>query len=333
MSDTSSKPRVAITMGDPAGVGPELCLRLLANQEIAELCTPVIFGSAGLLRRVGITCELDFDYPTISIASLGSDANLKEPSIVELDCLDFEAVVPGVVNRNTGQGSFDFIETAIEAAKNGLVDAVVTGPINKEAWDAAGVSFPGHTELFADRCDTQRFCMMMYSPDFSCSLVTTHIGYLDVPAEMSTDRILEVIELSHDAVRKIEGREAVLTVLGLNPHAGENGLFGNREEETLITPAVEAARKKGMQIVGPLPPDTGFLTKRRQETDVYICMYHDQGLIPFKAFNFDNGVNVTLGLPMVRTSVDHGTALDIAWQGIADPASFYAAVKLAAKLA
>ena len=333
MSDTSSKPRVAITMGDPAGVGPELCLRLLGNEGITEICTPVIFGSAGLLRRVGITCELDFDYPTISLASLRSSTEANGPCIVDLDCLDFEAVVPGVVNANTGQGSFDFIEKAIEAAKEDLVDAVVTGPINKEAWDAAGVSFPGHTELFADRCDTQRFCMMMYSPNFSCSLVTTHIGYLDVPAEISTDRILEVIELSHNAIQKIEGREATLTVLGLNPHAGENGLFGNREEEMLILPAVEAATEKGLKIVGPLPPDTGFLTKRRQETDVYICMYHDQGLIPFKAFNFDNGVNVTLGLPMVRTSVDHGTALDIAWQGITDPASFYAAVKLAAKLA
>ena len=320
-------------MGDPAGVGPELCLRLLANPEIAELCTPIIFGSAGLLRRVGITCELEFDYPIIPITSLDSATDLDGPCIVDLECLDFEAVVPGVVNANTGQGSFDFIEEAIAAARSGLVGAVVTGPINKEAWDAAGVPFPGHTELFADRCDTQRFCMMMYSTNFSCSLVTTHIGYLDVPNEMSTDRITEVIELSRDAIQKIEGREATLTVLGLNPHAGENGLFGNREEEALIEPAVEAAKQKGMKIIGPLPPDTGFLTKRRQETDVYICMYHDQGLIPFKAFNFDNGVNVTLGLPMVRTSVDHGTALDIAWKGIADPASFYAAVKLAAKLA
>ena len=175
--------------------------------------------------------------------------------------------------------------------------------------------------------------MMMYSPDFSCSLVTTHIGYLDVPGEMNTDRISEVIELSNDAIKKIEGREAALTVLGLNPHAGENGLFGNREEETIITPAIETAQKKGMNIIGPLPPDTGFLTKRREQTDVYICMYHDQGLIPFKAFNFDSGVNVTLGLPMVRTSVDHGTALDIAWKGVADPASLYSAVRLAAKLA
>jgi len=331
--NTSQKPRIAITMGDPAGVGPELCLRLLADSEITDLCTPIIFGSAGLLRRVGITCELEFDYPTATIESLNSSSELEGPLIVDVKGLESDAVVPGVVNADTGQGSFDFIEAAIKAAQEGTIDAVVTGPINKEAWDAAGIAFPGHTELFADRCDTQRFCMMMYSPAFSCSLVTTHIGYLDVPGEMTTQRITEVIELSHAAIKKIERREATLTVLGLNPHAGEKGLFGNREEERLIEPAIEAAQKKGFKISGPLPPDTGFLTKHRQQTDVYICMYHDQGLIPFKAFNFDTGVNVTLGLPMVRTSVDHGTALDIAWKGTADPASLRAAVRLAAKLA
>lgn len=320
-------------MGDPAGVGPELCLRLLADQTITELCTPVIFGSAPLLRRVGITCELESDYPVISIQSLASLSDLEGPAIVDVAGLDSDTVVPGVVNANTGQGSFDFIEAAITSAQQGAVDAVVTGPINKEAWDAAGIAFPGHTELFADRCGTDRFCMMMYSPDFSCSLVTTHIGYLEVPSEMTTERIGEVIELSYDAIEKIEGRAATLTVLGLNPHAGENGLFGNREEENIIAPAIELAQKKGMDIAGPLPPDTGFLTKHRERTDVYICMYHDQGLIPFKAFNFDSGVNVTLGLPMVRTSVDHGTALDIAWKGTADPASLCSAVRLAAKLA
>ena len=318
-------------MGDPAGVGPELCLHLLADAKMNDECIPLIFGSAEVLKRVGVTCDLDSNFPVVTPSSLHDSPT--EPSIVEVEGLDAAAVVPGVVNANTGQGSFDFIEAAIESAHAGNVDAVVTGPINKEAWDKAGISFPGHTELFADRCQTDRFCMMMYSPAFSCSLVTTHVGYMDVPNGMTTERISEVIELSCNAIQKIEGREAALTVLGLNPHAGENGLFGNREEESVIVPAIEAAKEKGLNIIGPLPPDTGFLTKRREQTDVYICMYHDQGLIPFKAFNFDTGVNVTLGLPMVRTSVDHGTALDIAWKGIADPASLYSAVRLAAKLA
>lgn len=320
-------------MGDPAGVGPELCLRLLADPKMCELCAPIVFGSAEVLKRVGAACGLESDFATVTAQSLESSDGMDGPAIFDVGGLDAEAVVPGEVNRNTGQGSFDFIEAAIASAKLGAVDAVVTGPINKEAWDAAGISFPGHTELFADRFDTDRFCMMMYSPDFSCSLVTTHIGYLEVPGEMTTERIEEVIELSNSAIEKIEGRAAALTVLGLNPHAGENGLFGNREEENIILPAVQSAKSKGMNIVGPLPPDTGFLTKHRARTDAYICMYHDQGLIPFKAFNFDSGVNVTLGLPMVRTSVDHGTALDIAWQGEADPASLHSAVRLAAKLA
>ncbi len=320
-------------MGDPAGVGPELCLRLLNDVELARRCIPMVFGSAEILRRVGVTCELKSDHPIVRFESLTSTDQISLPTIVDVNGLDPETVVPGVVNANTGQGSFNFIEAAIASAHNDRVDAVVTGPINKEAWSAARIRFPGHTELFADRCATDRFCMMMYSPAFSCSLVTTHVGYTDVPEEMTTQRISTVIELSHAAIEKIEGRDATLTVLGLNPHAGENGLFGNREEENIIMPAVAAAQQKGIKIVGPLPPDTGFLEKKRHETDVYICMYHDQGLIPFKAFNFDSGVNVTLGLPMVRTSVDHGTALDIAWQGIADPASLYSAVELAAKLA
>lgn len=320
-------------MGDPAGVGPELCLRLLNDKSTGADCHPIVFGSAALLRRVGITCDLKSAFPVVNLETLKTGANLNGPTIIDIDSMDADHVIPGVVDANTGQGSFDFIEAAIASAHDGLVDAVVTGPINKEAWDAAGIPFPGHTELFADRCQTERFCMMMYSPAFSCSLVTTHIGYADVPAHITTARISEVIELSHAAIKKIQGRDARITVLGLNPHAGENGLFGDGEEENLIAPAIELARKKGLNVVGPLPPDTGFLPQQRNLTDVYICMYHDQGLIPFKAFNFDSGVNITLGLPMVRTSVDHGTALDIAWQAIADPSSLHCAVSLAAKLA
>ena len=333
--DPNRLPCIAVTMGDPAGIGPELCLRLLNDETITRVCRPLIFGSAEVLRRVGITCDLNSDFPVTTIAELSENPlsrTMGSSRIIDVGSLDARNVVAGITNADTGQASFDFIEAAIQCASHGIADAVVTGPINKEAWDAAGIPFPGHTELFADRCRTYRFCMIMYSPAFSCSLVTTHIGYADVPAALTTHRISEVIELSHAAIAKIEGRDATLTVLGLNPHAGENGLFGNREEENLIAPAIELALKKGMNVIGPLPPDTGFLPRHRQQTDAYICMYHDQGLIPFKAFNFDTGVNITLGLPMVRTSVDHGTALDIAWQGVADPSSLNSAVLLAAKL-
>ena len=175
--------------------------------------------------------------------------------------------------------------------------------------------------------------MMMTAPSFSCSLVTTHIGYQEVPQAITMDRILEVIRLTESALTKILDRKPTLAVLGLNPHAGENGLFGDREEERLIQPAIEAARSVGIQLDDPMPPDTAFLARHRDRVDGYVCMYHDQGLIPFKALNFETGVNITLGLPSIRTSVDHGTALDIAWQGKADVSSLLAAVGLASKLA
>jgi 4-hydroxythreonine-4-phosphate dehydrogenase len=209
----------------------------------------------------------------------------------------------------------------------------VTAPINKEAWQAAGIDYPGHTELFAERAASDRFCMMMTAPAFSCSLVTTHVGYAEVPTMLTVGRILEVIQLTNLALKQNLGRPPKLVALGLNPHAGEHGLFGDREEERVIEPAVRQAIEQGIDIEGPIPPDTGFIEWRREQTDGYICMYHDQGLIPFKALNFDTGVNTTLGLPIIRTSVDHGTALDIAWQGKAEVSSLIAAVELAAKLA
>jgi 4-hydroxythreonine-4-phosphate dehydrogenase len=324
-------------MGDPAGVGPELCLRLLANKQVAESCIPVVFGDAALLERVALHGSLPLPQRVERVenpSSLSASANkLNEPVVVDLNLLAADQIQPGTVSASTGQASFDYIQKAIDAALADQVDAVVTCPINKEAWNAADISYPGHTELFADRADSERFCMMMAAPAFSCSLVTTHIGYHEVPAELSTSRILEVIQLSHEAMHRIHNRDSKLIVLGLNPHAGEGGLFGNQEEETIIQPAIDAAKKMGIDIEGPLPPDTAFLPWRRESTDCFICMYHDQGLIPFKALNFDTGVNITLGLPIIRTSVDHGTALDIAWQGKADVSSLIAAVNLATALA
>ena len=255
------------------------------------------------------------------------------PTFVHVGSFDVLLMEPGKVDEHTGAASFEFIEQAIKSALACHVDAVATGPINKEAWQSADIKFPGHTELFADRAKTDRFCMMMTSPAFSCSLVTTHVGYGEVPALLEADRILEVIQLTHEALTRICGRQPKLVALGLNPHAGEGGLFGNQEEERIISPAVANALAEGIDIEGPIPPDTAFLPWRRESTDGYICMYHDQGLIPFKAFNFDTGVNITLGLPLIRTSVDHGTALDIAWQGKADISSFVSAVTLAARMA
>ena len=215
----------------------------------------------------------------------------------------------------------------------GQVAAVATAPINKEALHEAGLPYPGHTEIFAAKTGAERVCMMLTSEPLTVSFVTTHIGYRDVVAQLSRQRILDVIEMTEEAMSGLCGRSAKIVVCGLNPHAGEHGLFGDGEEEKLIAPAVAAAQEKGIDCLGPLPPDTAFLPARRSETDAFVCMYHDQGLIPLKALAFDSAVNVTLGLPIVRTSVDHGTALDIAWQGQADCSSMIAAVKLAAKIA
>jgi 4-hydroxythreonine-4-phosphate dehydrogenase len=237
------------------------------------------------------------------------------------------------VSAETGRASFGYIQAAIDAALRGDVAAVATAPINKEAIHAAGINFPGHTEMFAARCESARWCMMQYSPEITCTFVTVHVGYAEVPHLLTTERILDVIQLSADGLRQLRNREPKIVVCGLNPHAGEHGLFGNREEERIIIPAIEAARRQGLQVEGPLPPDTAFLPWKRKETDVFVCMYHDQGHIPVKALAFDSAVNTTLGLPIIRTSVDHGTACDIAWQGKARPDSLFAALRLAAKLA
>ena len=326
-------PRIAITMGDPAGVGPELCCQLLNDPAVLECCVPVVFGNAQILQLASERCKYPYSAETIDSKNPEALLEVKTPAVFDVCGTDIENFEPGVISKATGTDSFSFIQSAIDAARGGQVAGVATGPINKAAWKMAGIDFPGHTELFAERFETERFCMMMTSPAFSCSLVTTHVGYHEVPQELTPDLVHEVIELTEAALQRIVGRKPKLVALGLNPHAGEGGLFGHNEEENLIAPAIERAIAAGVNIEGPIPPDTGFLPWRREQTDGYICMYHDQGLIPFKAFNFDSGVNVTLGLPMVRTSVDHGTALDIAWQGKADVSSFISAVKLAASLA
>jgi 4-hydroxythreonine-4-phosphate dehydrogenase len=305
-------------MGDPAGGGPELCLRALADSGLREVCAPVVFGDAAVLARVAEICRLP-------PAPAGS--------VVNLDAITAEDVTPGAISAACGAAAYRYITAAIDAALAGEVDAICTAPIHKEALRAAGVDFPGHTEILAARTHTKRYCMMLTAEELTCSLVTTHIGYRDVPAALSTARVLEVITLTADAMRRLRGREPRLVVCGLNPHAGERGLFGDGEEERIIAPAVAAARTQGVTVTGPLPPDTAFTAARRRETDAYVCMYHDQGLIPLKALAFEDAVNVTLGLPIVRTSVDHGTAFDIAWQGRASARSLLAAVRLAARLA
>lgn len=326
-------PRVAITMGDPAGVGPELCLRLLCDERVLLTCTPIVIGDAGVLRRVAR--QLSWPEPRLVLDNT-EQAHFGElndtPCVFDRSVIDIDMVQPGILSAACGKAAYEYVTFAIDEALAGRVDAIATGPLHKESLHLAGIPFPGHTEILASRTNANRSCMMLTAEAITCSLVTVHVGYRDVPALLTVESICNTIELTAEAMRRIRGREPRLLVCGLNPHAGEHGLFGAGEEERIIAPAIEVARAAGLDVRGPLPPDTAFLPKYRNSCDAYVCMYHDQGLIPLKALAFEDAVNVTLGLPIVRTSVDHGTAFDIAWKGVADVSSFVQAVNLAAKL-
>jgi 4-hydroxythreonine-4-phosphate dehydrogenase len=327
-------PRIAVTMGDPAGVGPEVCLDLLADPQIARECVPVLFGDGTVLRRVAWETGLPLAAPIITLDDWQRGwGKIDRPTILDLKVVAAEEMPrAGRVSAATGRAGFTYVDRAIDAALAGQVAAVSTAPLNKEALHSAGINFPGHTEIFASRTNSARSCMMQYSEEITCTFVTVHVGYRDVPGLLTTERIGDVIDLTADALGRLRNKRPKIVVCGLNPHAGEHGLFGDREEERIIIPAIEAARAKGIDIEGPLPPDTAFLPWKRKSTDAFVCMYHDQGHIPVKALAFDSAVNTTLGLPIVRTSVDHGTACDIAWQRKANPSSLFSAVRLAIRL-
>ncbi len=329
-----SKPIIAVTMGDPAGVGPEICLQLLANEAVCEIATPVVFGDARLLSRCARQTNLPAPKRIISEIEWADQCSaIDGPAVLDLFGFDAEEFTPGIVSARTGAAGYRYVEKSIEAAMAKQVAAVATAPLNKEALHAAGITYPGHTEMFAEKMAAARSCMTFFSEEMICSLATVHIGYQDVVPALTTARILDVIELTDEAVQHVRGKKPKIAVLGLNPHAGEHGLFGRGEEEAIIAPAIAAAKARGITIEGPLPPDTAFIPAKRRHVDAYICMYHDQALIPLKMIAFDSAVNTTLGLPVPRTSVDHGTACDIAWQGKANGNSLVEAVLLAAKLA
>ncbi len=245
--------------------------------------------------------------------------------------LDIAAIEPGTASAAAGAAGAAAVELAIDGCRDGRFAAMTTCPLNKRALAMAGVPFPGHTELLAARLRVQGEVMMLYDEAIAVALVTVHQALASVAAAIEPNRIVHVGRLLAQALARLRGRPARLAVLGLNPHAGEGGLFG--DEERAITPAVGELLQLGIDAEGPLPPDTAFTPANRARFDGYVCMYHDQGLIPFKALAFAEGVNVTLGLPIIRTSVDHGTAFDIAWRGVADHRNLVAAIRLAARLA
>jgi 4-hydroxythreonine-4-phosphate dehydrogenase len=327
-------PVLGLTMGDPAGIGPEICLRALRSPEVLARCTPVLFGDAIVLERVA--CETGIHKPNYRIAP-GSDLDgffeINEPTVFDCGAIEAANVFPGRISAACGKAGYCYIERAIKAALAGKIDGVITAPIHKESLHLSGVNFPGHTEIFTALTGAERSCMMLYSDKLTVSMATTHIGYHEVPGKLSAERVLDVIELTAQAMSQILQRKPMLGVCGLNPHAGEHGLFGNREEEHLVEPAVNMARGRGIQVAGPLVPDAVFTDINRKKFDAIVTLYHDQGHIPFKMLAFDTGVNITLGLPIIRTSVDHGTAFDIAWQGKAKATSLISAIHVAAGLA
>jgi 4-phospho-D-threonate 3-dehydrogenase / 4-phospho-D-erythronate 3-dehydrogenase len=329
----SSKPILGLTMGDPAGIGPEICLRALREPSVLAECVPVLFGDVSVLRRLAQPGFPAVEATVTSLAEFNSASELEGPAIVDFANPDVDGIKPGQVSAAAGKAGYRYIEETIRAALAGKIKAVVTAPIHKEALRLSGVDFPGHTEIFTALTGAQRSCMMLYSDQLTVSMVTTHIGYHEVPGRLSVERVLNVVELTAETMRWMLGRAARIGVCGLNPHAGEHGLFGQGEEEKFVAPAVVEARRRGIDATGPLVPDAAFTAGTRRNFDSLVCLYHDQGHIPFKMLAFDIGVNLTLGLPIIRTSVDHGTAFDIAWQGKANPTSLYSAIRVAARLA
>lgn len=327
------RPRVAVTMGDPAGIGPELCLRILQDPVVLRHCIPVIFGQEAVLRRVSTLCRLPAPLTVIGQSEWNNGEAPGEGGVVDCAGLDADQVEPGRVSAACGKAAYRYLEAAIQAALAGRVAAIATAPLHKEALRLAGIPHPGHTEILTALTGARRSCMMLLSDDLRISFVTLHVGYAQVPQLLSRERILEVIELTAQTLARLQISSPNIGVCGLNPHAGEQGLFGDREEERHIRPALEEARARGIGVEGPLPPDTVFVPERRKAFSAIVCMYHDQGHIPFKMLNFDTGVNVTLGLPIVRTSVDHGTAFDIAWTGRARWTSLVQAILWATRLA
>ncbi|MDP1571049.1 MAG: 4-hydroxythreonine-4-phosphate dehydrogenase PdxA [Vicinamibacterales bacterium] len=284
-------PRVAMTVGDPAGIGPEIAARAAADPRVREVCEPVVYAPPPGVR-----------------------------------------VETGVVSAEAGRAAYDVIVRAVEDARAGRVAAIATAPINKLAFAKAGLPWKGHTDLLAHLCGVDEVAMMFHAPTLAVVLATVHIPLADVPRQLTRARLGSTLRLTARALPRFGVAKPRIALAGLNPHAGESGLLGV-EDETVLTPAVADARAEGLDVTGPIPADTVFVRAVRGEFDVVVACYHDQGLIPVKLLAFGEAVNVTLGLPIVRTSVDHGTAFDIAGRGVADAGSFVHAVRLAARLA
>ena len=319
--------RIGITMGDPAGIGPEIICRALADLAPAERAATVVFGTRSFLERANRLAGTRLEFvPADSSVASGA------VPVVDVEVASAGCVVDGKVSAAAGACSYAYIERAVKAALARAIAVIVTAPINKEALHAAGHPFDGHTELLAHLSGAKSSFMLLASEKLSTIHVSTHVSLAGAVKRATADRELATIRAAHAHCRRLGIVRPRIAVAGLNPHSGENGLFGNDEQERIV-PAIEAARREGIDVAGPVPGDTVFYRAMRGEFDLVVAQYHDQGHIPTKLIAFDTTVNVTLGLPILRTSVDHGTAFDIAWKGVARHENMHAAIAYARRLA
>ncbi|WP_194241276.1 4-hydroxythreonine-4-phosphate dehydrogenase PdxA [Bacillus fonticola] len=327
----SNRPIIGITMGDAAGIGPEIIVKSLENGDVYKQSRPLVIGDTAILERA-----VDFVGGTSRIRAIAdvSEAKFEKGTIdcLSLNLLDTGSQI-GKVSKEAGHAAFKYVEKAIDLAKNGDIQAICTAPLNKEAMQLAGHQYPGHTEILAELTGTKDYSMMLSAPQLKVIHVTTHVGIVDAVKLINPERVYNVIKLAHDTLTKSGVEQPKIAVCGINPHAGENGLFGYGEEEEKVIPGVKRAQQEGIEVQGPLPADTLFFRTVRGDFDIVVAMYHDQGHGPIKVLGLDAGVNITVGLPIIRTSVDHGTAFDIAGKGIADERSLLEALRQAIELA
>jgi len=327
----SNLPLVAITMGDAAGTGPEIITKSLALPELRAVCRPVVVGDAATMTRAltftGVNLVIR---PIRNIAEAADDPGRID--VLDLANIDLAKLQLGRVDPMAGKAAYEYIKRATELALAGEVGAIVTSAINKEALNQAGYRFDGHTGLLAYLCNAPGATMMLAAENLRVSHVSTHVPLRVAIERVKPERIIKVLQLTHDAVRQLGIEQPRLAVAGLNPHAGEHGLFGD-EEEKFITPAIVEAKRLGMTVTGPHPGDTVFFRALQGEFDAVVAMFHDQGHVAVKMLGIWRGVNITLGLPIVRTSVEHGTNFDMAGTGKSDPRSLNEAIKLAATMA
>ncbi len=324
-------PTVGITMGDGAGIGPEIIVKALARHELDAFCRPVVIGDRQRLMRAAETCGLEPELRTISWPS-EARPHRGTIDVIDLGLLPNDLAF-GALSAVAGEAAYQYIRRAMEFALSGEIQAICTAPINKEALHAAGHIYPGHTELLAELAGIDEVSMLLITPRLRVIHVTTHVGLVDAIERIDPPLVFRTIQRGHKALVDAGIDKPTVAVCGINPHAGENGLFGRGEEAEKIEPGVAQAQAAGIDVRGPLPADAVFFLAARGDFDLVVAMYHDQGHGPIKVFGLEAGVNITVGLPVIRTSVDHGTAFDIAGKGVADERSMLEALRQAALMA